>query len=125
MEKSHVSMEKKICIVCAKEYETNAILLDKRLRASLERYTVTGMGMCDADRKKSEDGYIALIAIDPEKSEPSGNRVHSDKAYRTGEICHIRDRAFNDIFDVEIPAGRFLFIDQAVVDQLARIPVKK
>src|SRR5688572_18010390 len=33
-DKSHVSMERRICLVCAAPYETGAILLDKRLRAS-------------------------------------------------------------------------------------------
>lgn len=118
-EKSHVSMEKKICLVCGKEYETNSILLDRRMRPSMERYTVTGMGLCPDDQKKSDDGYIALIGCDPEKSIIFDGCTKMENAHRTGAICHIREEAFKRIFhSVEIPEGRFLFVDQEVIRKL-------
>jgi len=40
--KSHVGMEQKVCPVCGQAFDTGVILLDKRLRNSLERKTVTG-----------------------------------------------------------------------------------
>lgn len=57
-EKSHVGMETNQCVVCGKEYETGAILLDKRLRASLERRVCTGLGVCDKCKKP---GYTFLF----------------------------------------------------------------
>lgn len=41
-EKSHVSLEQHACLVCGTTFDTGAILLDKRLRASMERHTATG-----------------------------------------------------------------------------------
>ncbi len=41
-DKSHVSLERRICLVCGVVYDTGSILLDKRMRASLVRYTTTG-----------------------------------------------------------------------------------
>ena len=36
-DKSHVSLEQHVCLVCGTAFDTGAILLDKRLRASMER----------------------------------------------------------------------------------------
>src|SRR3546814_5168048 len=44
-DKSHVSLEQHVCLVCGVAFDTGAILLDKRLRASLERHTATGWGL--------------------------------------------------------------------------------
>lgn len=41
-DKSHVSLEQHVCLVCGTAFDTGAILLDKRLRASMERHTATG-----------------------------------------------------------------------------------
>ena len=44
--KSHVGMEQNVCPVCGKAFDTGTILLDRRLRNSLERKTVTGWSLC-------------------------------------------------------------------------------
>ena len=44
MDKSHVSMERRVCRVCGREYDTGAILLDRRLKKSMDRHTLTGGG---------------------------------------------------------------------------------
>ncbi len=36
-EKSHVSLEQHVCLLCGVAFDTGNILLDKRLRASMER----------------------------------------------------------------------------------------
>jgi len=45
-DKSHVSLEQRVCLVCGTTFDTGAILLDKRLRQHLDRHTVTGWGLC-------------------------------------------------------------------------------
>ncbi len=45
-DKLHVSLEQHVCLVCGTAFDTGAILLDKRLRASMERRTATGWGLC-------------------------------------------------------------------------------
>ncbi|WP_430522156.1 hypothetical protein [Pseudomonas aeruginosa] len=49
-DKSHVSLEQHVCLVCGTAFDTGAILLDKRLRASMERHTATGWGLCPSIR---------------------------------------------------------------------------
>lgn len=45
-EKSHVSLEQRVCLVCGSPYDTVSILLDKRLRARMNEKTITGRGLC-------------------------------------------------------------------------------
>lgn len=43
-DKSHVSLEQHLCLVCSVTYDTGSILLDKRLRASMEHQHDDGLG---------------------------------------------------------------------------------
>ena len=90
--KSHVGMEQKACPVCGQAFDTGAILLDKRLRNTLERKTVTGWDLCPEHAKLWEKGYIALVECDPEKSTFTDGTIKPPDAYRTGRIAHIREQ---------------------------------
>ena len=122
MDKSHVAMEQKVCVVCTKQYDTGAILLNKALRKTLENPTVSGVGVCPEHQKLHEGGYIALIEIDPDKSTNiSGNIVKQEDAYRTGNIAHIRRTVAKEMFKIpeETLAGIFMFTEKAVMDILS------
>ena len=72
-DKSHVSMEQHVCLVCGVAFDTGAILLDKRLRASMERHTTTGWGLCAEHQKLADDDFVALVECDPQRSgSPNG-----------------------------------------------------
>lgn len=47
-EKSHVSLERHLCLVCGVGFETGAILLDRRLRARMQRHAATGWGLAES-----------------------------------------------------------------------------
>ena len=115
-DKSHVSMEQHICIVCGKPFDTGSILLHKRLRQVLERHTVTGMGMCPEHAALRDQGYIALIECDPSKSKIAGDTVknHND-AYRTGVIVHVKAEAWRKLFDIPVPDKMMAFVEPAAV----------
>lgn len=75
--------------------------MDKRLRDKFEKNTVTGTSLCPEHQKMFDDGYIALIEIDPSKSgQPNhyGNLM-PENAHRTGVVVHLRRKVFEDIFD--------------------------
>jgi hypothetical protein len=101
-DKSHVSMECRVCLVCANPYETGAILLDRRLRASLEHQTTIGWGLCPEHRELHEDGFIALIECDPEKSgNPAADAmVKPENAYRTGTVAYMKRDVFTQVFNL-------------------------
>lgn len=105
-DKSHVSMEQQVCLICGAAFDTGSILLDRRLRQSLDSKTVTGFGFCPADKEKLEEGFIALVEIDTSK----GGRTPED-AWRTGAVVMIRATVWSTLFNTPPPTMQFGFID--------------
>jgi hypothetical protein len=126
-EKSYVSMERHLCLVCGTEYDTGAILLDRRLRASLDRHTTTGWGLCPEHQRLFDNGFVALVECDPAKSghPSSADRLKPDQAYRTGRVAHLkRDvfaRVFGDPIDSKLSS---VFVEPGVIEKLEAM-VKK
>ncbi|HCF7075576.1 TPA: ATPase [Pseudomonas aeruginosa] len=120
-EKSHVSLEQHVCLVCGTRFDTGAVLLDRRLRASMERHTATGWGLCPEHQKLSDDGFVALVECDPQRSgsPAAGGRVKPEQAYRTGRLAHLKREAFAQVFDVPIAADQpCVFVEPGVIEQL-------
>jgi len=88
MSKSYVTLEQHQCAVCGKEYDTGAILLDKRMKDRFEKHTVTGLGLCDEDQKHYDNGFIAVVE----------GVKQIDGVYRTGGLAHIRLEAAQEMF---------------------------
>lgn len=123
MSKSHVGLEQHICVVCGHPFDTGAILLDKRLRNSLEHHTITGYGMCPEHEKLRSEGYVALVACDPQKSAVRPNQtITPDNVYRTGPIAHLRQEVFKQIFDVPVPDKMVAYVEPEVITKLQAIP---
>lgn len=121
MDKSHVSLEMKVCIVCGHKYSAG-VLIQKNLRPTLERETITGYGMCEDHEKLSKDGYLALVGIDPTKSEilPNGN-VKPEGVYRTGNVAHIRRTIMHQVIDAKLPDGQeVVFVEDEVIHMLKK-----
>lgn len=120
-EKSHVSMEQRVCLICGVSYDTGAILLDKRLRASMERYTRTGCGLCDEHQRLMTQGYVALVECDPERSGlAAGSSVlKPSQAYRTGRLAHLKRERFVAVFNLPISDDQaIVFVEPGVIDKL-------
>lgn len=106
MEKSYVSMEQHQCVVCGAVYETGALLLDKRLRPTLERYTVTATSLCAEHARMKEDGFVALV---------EANKATSR---RTGIVAFVKASQWHNVFDVDYPREMFAYVDKDVMDIL-------
>ena len=118
-DKSHVSLEQHLCLVCGKAFDTGSIVLEKRLRASLQRHTVTGWGLCDEHQKLSDDGFVALIECDPQRSGSPGGRLKPEQAYRTGRLAHLKRHVFAQVFNVPIEANQpCVFVEPGVIERL-------
>jgi hypothetical protein len=120
-DKSHASIEQRRCQACGTTFDTGSILLDKRLRASMERHTTTGWGLCPDHQKLFSDGFVALIEFDPERSvmTSGASRVDSENAYRTGRLAHIKREAFAKLFNVTIDAGQAcMFVEPGIIERL-------
>ena len=114
--KSYVSLEKKICAICGHEHETNSILLDKRLKDSMEHYTVTGYDHCDDCKGKLDDDYIALVEIvnNPGKDK---NVLRNEEAQRTGTIAWIRKPIAAQLFNRTITTP-MAFVNHDIIEYL-------
>lgn len=120
-ERSHVSLERRVCLVCGMSFDTGCILLQKRLRASLAPQTTTGWGLCVEHQQLFDQGFVALVECDPERS---GRRsacegMQPDQAYRTGRLAHLRRSVFAEVFNVPIEAERaMVFVEPGVIERI-------
>ena len=116
-DKSYVTMETVICIVCGQEKESGALLLDQKLRPKFNQKTCTGWGLCDEHQKLKDKGFIALVGIDPEKTTENT----PDQWYRIGAFAHLKETAFKRIMNVPVPSGKICCVDQEVFDMLEKM----
>ena len=120
-DKSYVSMEQRICLVCGTSFDTGCILLDKRLRASMEQHTTTGWGLCAEHQRMFDEGYVALVECDPQRSGLSSkdSRLKPENAHRTGQLAHLKRSVFAALFDVKITDNQAcVFVESGVIDWL-------
>lgn len=125
-DKSHVSLEQHVCLVCGVAFDTGSILLDRRLRASMNRRTTTGWNLCTEHRKLFDDGFVALIECDPKRSgSPSSNdRLRPEQVYRTGKLAHLKREVFARMFNVPITDGQScVFVEPGVIERLQSMVV--
>jgi len=124
-DKSYVSLEQRVCLVCGTSFDTGSLLLDKRLRASMKRHTTTGWGLCPEHQKLFDDGFVALVECDPERSgAAAGGRLKPEQAYRTGRVAHLRRTAFAEVFNTPITAEQAcVFVEPGVLDHLQAMVV--
>jgi len=123
--KSYVSLEQRVCLVCGTAFDTGNLLLDKRLRASMKRHMATGWGLCPEHQKLFDDGFVALVECDPERSgAAAGGHLKPEQAYRMGRVAHLRRTAFTQVFNVPIEDKQAcVFVEPGVIEQLqAMVP---
>lgn len=108
MSKYCVSMEQHECVACGTRYDTGSILLDKRLRASMESKTVTGIGLCPEHQAQVDQGYVLLV-----EAEQTYEGIK-----RLGRIVALRAERWGDIFDTPAPPKGVGFAQPEVIDQL-------
>jgi len=120
-EKSHVSMEQHVCLVCGVSFQTGNLLFDRRLRASMERHTLTGWGLCVEHRRMFDAGLVALVECDPQRSGAASaqRNLRPEQAYRTGQIVHLKREVFDRLFDVRLAADKpCVFVEPGLIEQL-------
>ena len=120
-EKSHVSVEQHLCLVCVVTFDTGSVLLDRQLRPSMKRHMTTGWGLCPEHQKLSDDGFVALVECDPQGSgSPAGGAIlKPEQAYRTGRFAHLRREMFAAVFNVPIAGNQpCVFVEPGVIDKL-------
>jgi len=116
--KSHVSIEQKVCAICGKTNDSGAILLEKNLRKSLEKFTVTGYNHCDDCNSKLSDQFIAAVEI---SNKEESAILKNENAIRTGVIVWIKKRLAREIFNVPEIHSPLVFVTHEVVEFLKNL----
>lgn len=115
-------METKVCPVTGKEFKVG-VLLDRRLKDSLEEETVTGFQLSPEVQKIVDEGYIALVEIDESKSTKTNDgNILPPGAYRTGVIICMKRDIFDSTIKVEVPKeSPFVYIDSDASEYIKKI----
>lgn len=112
--KSGVAMEMASCPVCGQEHPIG-VLVHKQFKPIENQ--VTQIRMCPEHQALADKGYVALVGVAPEKSKPEQGVF-----YRTGEVMHMADRMFKEIFPgMEYPEGLpVCHVEQEVIAALSK-----
>lgn len=127
-DKSYVTLERQLCQVCGSAFDTGALLLDKRLRPRFDRYTCTGFGLCPEHQRLHDEGYIALVECDPNRSDVAQSTTHikPEQAYRTGRLLHLKREVFRKLFDMDCPNTQpMVFIEPGLIERLQELQEKR
>ena len=119
--KSHISLEQKVCPVCGITHSHNcAVLLDKRLRNSMERHTVTGYGLCEEHDRLNQEGYIMLVAA---KNPADKATMQVGEARSTGEVAAIKREVFIQLFNVPAAQAQLpmVYVEPEVIEHLRQL----
>lgn len=123
-DKSFVTMEQQVCLVCGQLFDTGSLLVDLHLRKRFDRNTATGWGLCPEHKAKHQEGYIALVECDKAKSTKiSNDNISPEGAWRTGTIVHLRREVAKDLFRISDAAiaGPMVFYEPELIKILTVI----
>lgn len=117
MTKSYVGMGYEVCPVCG-IHHTETVLLDKRLKDTLEQSNCTGTSFCHVHQEQHNNGYIFLLEV---TNEGEGAVLKPAEAKRTGNYAAIKREVFNQIFDIDINDKPIAFVQVGVLDALDKL----
>lgn len=120
MTKSFVSLEAKVCPCCHKQFETNALLLDRTVKDTLEKTTVTGYMLCSTCKK---EGYLLCVEIS-NASEMTEKRVTPERANKTGRVIYIKEDMAKELFQTDT-LEEFVYIDKGVYNYFENLVNKE
>ena len=115
------------CPVTGKVWESNEIAIPKFLYGekawqNQKKNTHAGLQPCPEVQERLDDGYVALVAIDPDKSEYERNgNVRFEGAYRTGQIAYMKRDRMQDILGADPGDHPMIFIDEKLAIELGKM----
>ena len=113
-----IKMSIHICPVCGKSHSGKEIFIHKQLKP-IKEVPITGTSLCEEHQKLSDDGYIALVVIDLDKStNVDDTRLKPEDAYRTGDIMHMRREVYSRMFDNHDEPHDMTYIDMELYTKL-------
>lgn len=117
--KSHVSLSTKVCIVCGKSFHDGDILLQKQLRQTLERETITGYGFCEEHQAMVDEGKVFLAEVANPPSEADKMSILS--AQKTGRVLSLPREVLKEILNpgfVTDSSPPFMLASEELINEL-------
>ena len=103
-DKSWVSLERHVCIICGKEYDTcNLVMKQGRtkkeisLAETMDKYTVTGIGICE--ECKPQGDQCLFVAVDDEGTPKNYVYASLKDGSSKQEIFAVHEEQFNTMID--------------------------
>ena len=115
MAKPRVIYERKKCMVCAKKYRTEAVLITHHPPKAVQ------WGMCPTHARLRERNLIALVEVDPAKStQVDDEHMTPDQAHRTGTVIYMGRNLFGMFFDNDPPDDYVAYVTPDLIASLQR-----
>lgn len=111
-----------ICPICCTETDYQIVLNTTLTKAHADRVKemhgkATGFSEpCKECQTKIDEGWVALIGIDPEKSSAKDGHVALKDVYRTGKFVWLKRQVAEDVFKEE--GFPFFLLEDEVFDKL-------
>lgn len=124
-----VAMVNEICPICCKEtghqLVMNKILNKNQAEKVKEMHgkTIGFSDPCEKCQGHLDNGYIALLGIDPEKSSAKDGTVKLENIYRTGVLIWIKKDKAEEVFGSQ-DNRPFILVENEVFDKLG-IPLEE
>lgn len=117
-----VGLVHELCPICCAKMNEMVIIperLTAKTKENIEQSHMKPIGFsaepCEECKKNLDKGYIALIGIDPEKSDTSS----LEGIYRTGSLFWLKERVFDEVLGREnVINSQFAFAEQAVMEHI-------
>lgn len=112
--KSYVTLEQHVCPVCGTVFDTGNILLDRRLKDTFDKNTITGYSLCPEHQNRWEEGYIAFVEV---TSDGHSDTLRPEDVTRTGLVAHIRKEVAGNIFN-QVITTPLVYVQEGLIQQL-------
>jgi len=111
-------MKIKRCAICLDTYTPGKDV--QHGKSPFTACRLVEQGICPICAKKRLEGFIAMIGIDPEKSNKpeEDSYVNHDGMFRTGNVGFLMERAWVRMFNPDPPTEGICFVDDEILYKL-------
>ena len=113
-EGSYVALAKSCCLACGTTFDNGTPLINTKFQPIKQDQEVVSWAFCPEHKTIIDEGYIALVGVDPSKSEAP---MTPATVYRTGDLLFIREEVAKAVFNVPIN-GPMVYVDAEVIPTL-------
>lgn len=114
------------CPICFSKVNEQILIpnkLSKKVAKEIEEANGKSIGIsndiCEECKKLKEEGYIALVGIDPDKSDMSSRET----IFYTGSLARVRTETMNHLFKdwEKSDLGGYMYVEQQVLIDLEKL----